>query len=35
MHEINELLSQLTELIKRLSELLDMVEYIAIKRVKK
>ena len=35
MHELNELLMQLAELIKRLNELIDKIEYIAVKRVKK
>lgn len=35
MHEISELLLQLCELIKRLNELIDKIEYIAIKRAKK
>ncbi len=35
MNELNELLARLAELIKQLSELLDKIEYIAIKRTKK
>ncbi len=35
MNELNVLLAQLAELVKQLSELLDKIEYIAIKRVKK
>lgn len=35
MQEINEFIANLSELIKQLSDLLDKIEYIAIKRVKK
>lgn len=35
MQEINELIANLSELIKQLSDLLDKIEYIAIKRNKK
>jgi hypothetical protein len=35
MQELNELFANLSELIKQLSDLLDKIEYIAIKRKKK
>ena len=35
MHELSELLAQLAELVNQLSEFLDSIEYLAIKRNKK
>ncbi len=35
MHELKDLLTQLIELIRELTEFLDEIEYIAIKRIKK
>ncbi len=35
MNELNDLIASLAELIRRISELLDKIEYIAIKRIKK
>ncbi len=35
MNELNEILARLAELLRQISELLDNIEYIAIKRIKK
>lgn len=35
MHEFEELLSTLSVLLRQLSDLLDKIEYIAVKRTKK
>ncbi len=35
MNELNEVLARLAELLRQISELLDNIEYIAIKRIKK
>lgn len=35
MNELNDLLARLAELFRQLSELLDKIEYVAIKRAKK
>ena len=35
MHEIIELLMQLVEELKRLNDLIEKIEYIAVKRIKK
>ncbi len=35
MNELNEVLARLADLLRQISELLDNIEYIAIKRIKK